>query len=240
MRQPEQLDLAAASRLLSWLGCGVDPELLVLALTHRSYAHEAGGIPENERLEFLGDSVVGLIVTEYLYRTHPSLPEGELAKMRAASVSQRALAKVARTIDLGSFVLLGKGEKTTGGANKDSILSDTLEALLGAAYLCNGLEETRRAVLKVMGPTLATAAVLGAALDPKTSLQELVASRGMGTIEYRSQTNGPDHARVFEAEVLVGSEVFGVGSGSSKKLAEANAAEAAYRQLSAIADNATD
>ncbi|MCL2849416.1 MAG: ribonuclease III, partial [Micrococcales bacterium] len=121
--------------LLARLGVDIDAELLVLALTHRSFAHEAGGIPTNERLEFLGDTVLGLVVTEHLFRTLPDHAEGDLAKMRAATVSQRALADVARVLDLGSFVLLGKGELSTGGPDKDSILSDTLEALLGAVYL---------------------------------------------------------------------------------------------------------
>jgi ribonuclease-3 len=205
-------------------------------LTHRSFAHEAGGIPTNERLEFLGDSVLGLIVTEHLYRVHPDLPEGELAKMRAATVSQRALAKVARTIDLGTFVLLGRGEQATGGAHKDSILSDTVEALLGAAYLCNGLDPTRDAVLKLVGPTLEEAARLGAGLDWKTSLQELVASRGLGNVEYRSEGAGPDHARTFEAWVVVGGAELGRGAGSAKKIAEQRAAEAAYRSLLPVSD----
>src|SRR5690606_14027665 len=126
---------AAVDELTSRLGTEIDPELLVLALTHRSFAHEAGGIPTNERLEFLGDAVVGLVVTEYLYRVLPDRPEGDLAKMRAASVSQRALAEIARTLDLGSYVLLGKGELATGGRDKDSILCDTFEAVVGAVYL---------------------------------------------------------------------------------------------------------
>ncbi|MDR2252931.1 MAG: ribonuclease III [Bifidobacteriaceae bacterium] len=221
----------AAERLREWLGCPIDPELLILALTHRSFAHEAGGIPTNERLEFLGDSVLGLVVTERLYRAHPDAPEGELAKMRAASVSQRALARVARTADLGSYVLLGRGEQATGGANKDSILSDTLEAIFGAVYLCNGLDATRRAVLKLIDPTLKEAAQLGAALDWKTSLQELVAARGMGPVEYRSEAAGPDHARTFSAQVLVDAVQYGSGAGSAKKVAEQRAAQAAYEAL---------
>src|SRR5690606_1592299 len=116
---------ASAEQLLDKLGVHLDAELLVLALTHRSFAHENGGLPTNERLEFLGDTVLGLVVTEALYRRHPDVAEGELAKMRAATVSQRALASVARELGLGQFVLLGKGEQSTGGADKDSILSDT-------------------------------------------------------------------------------------------------------------------
>jgi ribonuclease-3 len=236
MTAPEELRPGTAARLLDWLGCPVDPELLVLALTHRSFAHEAGGIPTNERLEFLGDSILGLIVTEYLYREHPDQPEGSLAKMRAASVSQRALARIARTIDLGQFVLLGRGEQATGGAEKDSILSDTLEALLGAAYLCNGLATTRQTVLKLVGPTLSRAAEAGAALDWKTSLQELAAARGMGPVEYHSEGSGPDHARTFEAWATLDAVEYGRGTGTAKKVAEQRAAEAAYRSLAPPAE----
>src|SRR5664279_2542996 len=133
---------AAADALVSRLGISIDPDLLVLALTHRSFAYEAGGLPTNERLEFLGDSVLGIIVTERLYRDHPDLAEGSLAKMRAACVSQRALAEVARELDLGPFILLGKGEVATVGLDKDSILCDALEAVLGAMYLSNGIDAT--------------------------------------------------------------------------------------------------
>ncbi|MDR1441482.1 MAG: ribonuclease III [Bifidobacteriaceae bacterium] len=231
MTGPAAITPRAAKQLLDGLGVTIDPELLVLALTHRSFAHEAGGIPTNERLEFLGDSVLGLVVTEHLYRFHPGLPEGELAKMRAASVSQRALAVVAREIGIGSYVLLGRGETTTGGAGKDSILSDTLEALLGAVYLCHGLDIAAGVILRLLGPTLARAASLGVALDWKTSLQELVATLGMSPVEYRSEGTGPDHARVFEAKVLVDGEQRGWGEGTSKKLAEQRAAEDAYQRL---------
>ncbi|MDR1186487.1 MAG: ribonuclease III [Bifidobacteriaceae bacterium] len=223
----------AAERLLNGLGVTIDAELLVLALTHRSFAHEAGGIPTNERLEFLGDSVLGLVVTEHLYRSHPDLPEGELAKMRAASVSQRALASVARGIGIGPHILLGRGETTTGGADKDSILSDTLEALLGAVYLCHGLDITREAILSLLEATLERAASLGAGLDWKTSLQELVSSLAMSPVEYQADGTGPDHARVFEATVSADGREWGRGAGTSKKMAEQRAAEDAYGRLRA-------
>ncbi|CAL8972375.1 Ribonuclease 3 [Cellulomonas sp. T2.31MG-18] len=226
----------AADQLLTKLGVHLDPELLVLALTHRSFAHEAGGLPTNERLEFLGDSVLGVVVTERLYREHPDHPEGDLAKMRAATVSQRALAGVARELDLGRFVLLGKGELATGGADKDSILSDTLEAIFGAVYLTHGLETARVLVDRLVGPTLTRAADLGAGLDWKTSLQELAAALGMGAPEYLVTGEGPDHARVFTAQVVVGGEVRGTGVGSAKKIAEQEAAEAAYLALGALRD----
>jgi len=223
--------VSAAAELLEKLGVHLDPELLVLALTHRSFAHEAGGIPTNERLEFLGDSVLGLVVTESLYRAHPDLPEGALAKMRAATVSQRALAVVARELDLGSFVLLGKGELSTGGRDKDSILSDTLEAVFGAVYLSHGLEPARGLVERLVGPSLEAAADLGAGLDWKTSLQELSAELELGAPHYEVTGEGPDHARTFTANAVIAGEVRGSGVGPAKKVAEQQAAEAAYLAL---------
>jgi ribonuclease-3 len=224
----------ASAQLVEKLGIHLDPELLVLALTHRSFAHEAGGIPTNERLEFLGDTVLGLVVTEALYRDHPGQPEGELAKMRAATVSQRALAAMARDLDLGAYVLLGKGELSTGGPDKDSILSDTLEALFGAVYLAHGLEPARELVMALVGPTLVAAAELGAGLDWKTSLQELSAELGLGAPSYEVDGVGPDHARTFTARAVVGDEVRGSGTGAAKKLAEQLAAADAYRALDAL------
>ncbi|HEY0187189.1 MAG TPA: ribonuclease III [Cellulomonas sp.] len=230
----------ASAQLAEKLGVHLDPELLVLALTHRSFAHEAGGIPTNERLEFLGDTVLGIVVTEELYRSHPTQSEGELAKMRAATVSQRALAEVARELDLGSYVLLGKGELATGGKGKDSILSDTLEALFGAIYLAHGLETSREVVLRLVGPTLTAAADLGAGLDWKTSLQELTAGLGLGAPGYQVTSDGPDHARVFTADAVVAGEVRGSGTGSAKKLAEQRAAARAYDTLLQGAGTAAD
>ncbi|MFC4555598.1 ribonuclease III [Georgenia faecalis] len=217
--------------LLERLGLTIDPELLVLALTHRSFAHEAGGIPTNERLEFLGDSVLGIIVTEHLYRAHPDTPEGDLAKMRAATVSQRALAQVARELGLGDFVLLGRGELVTGGRDKDSILSDTVEALIGAAYLCHGLEPTRGMVERLVADLLGHAAALGAGLDWKTSLQELAAAHEQPGPTYAVVGSGPDHARSFVATVTLGAQPYGTGAGTSKKIAEQRAAKDAYERL---------
>jgi ribonuclease-3 len=216
--------------ILERLGVDIDPETLVLALTHRSFAHEAGGIPHNERLEFLGDSVLGLVVTDELYRRHPEVAEGELAKMRAATVSQRALAAIARELSLGSFLLLGRGERRTRGFEKDSILSDTVEALIGAVYIAHGLDTTRALVLRLVGDTLAAAAGLGAGLDWKTSLQEECAARGFEPPVYIVESTGPDHARVFHAQVNAGT-VLGFGDGSAKKHAEQEAAEQAYRAM---------
>ncbi len=232
------MSAGATDALLAALGIDLDPELLVLALTHRSFAHEAGGIPTNERLEFLGDSVLGVVVTEHLYRTHPDQPEGALAKMRAASVSQRALAEVARTLNLGAYLLLGKGEEGTGGRDKDSILSDTVEAVIGATYLCHGLEPTRELITRLVGPTLTAAAGLGAGLDWKTSVQEVAAERGLGVPHYEVQAAGPDHERHFTAHLVLGEKVWGTGEGTAKKVAEARAAEAAYHALAAEGEQA--
>jgi len=223
----------AVSQLTKELGVTIDSELLVLALTHRSFAYEAGGIPTNERLEFLGDSVVGIITTEELYLRHADLPEGDLARMRAAVVSQRGLAKLARDLNLGEYILLGKGEQRDGGANKDSILSDTFEAIMGAMYLCHDLQTVREVLLKLMADQLDNAAHLGAALDWKTSLQELVAHQGRDVVIYRITSTGPDHARLFTATAVVDGYDLGSGQGESKKLAEQRAAEKAYESLSA-------
>jgi ribonuclease-3 len=212
----------------------LDPDLLVLALTHRSFAYENGGLPSNERLEFLGDSVLGIVVTDRLYRDHPDLPEGELAKIRAATVSQRALAVVARAIGLGSFVLLGRGETSTGGSDKDSILCDTLEAVFGAIYIAHGIEVSRDVILRLVGPSLVVAASAGAALDWKTSLQEACAAAGLGSPVYEVTGEGPDHSRTFTARVVVDGEVRAVGTGTAKKLAEQEAAELAFAAISAL------
>lgn len=223
--------VSSATHLLEELGVHLDPELLVLSLTHRSFAHEAGGIPTNERLEFLGDAVLGLVAAEALFRRHPDRPEGDLAKMRAASVSQRALAAVARRLSLGDYILLGKGESQTRGFDKDSILSDTVESLIGAVYLSHGLEEARSFVHRLLDSTLDAAADLGAGLDWKTSLQEAAAERSVGAPEYTSEGEGPDHARIFTAHVIIDGEILGTGQGTAKKHAEQIAAEQAYIAL---------
>ncbi|MQA84206.1 MAG: ribonuclease III [Streptosporangiales bacterium] len=230
------------------LGAALDPALLERALTHRSYAYENGGLPTNERLEFLGDSVLGLVVTDTLFHDHPDLPEGQLAKLRAAVVNMRALANVARSLDLGYYVRLGRGEEGTGGRDKSSILADTLEAVIGAVYLDRGLEEAGRLVHRLFDPVIARSAHLGAGLDWKTSLQELTAAELLGVPEYHVAESGPDHQKTFRATVRVGGQVFGSGEGRSKKEAEQQAAEAAWttirerstRAVEAVADAATD
>ncbi|HEY2442701.1 MAG TPA: ribonuclease III [Streptosporangiaceae bacterium] len=206
--------------------------LLERALTHRSYAYENGGLPTNERLEFLGDSVLGLIVTDTLYRGHPDLPEGQLAKLRAAVVQMRALAGVARGLRLGAYIRLGRGEEGTGGRDKPSILADTLEAVIGAVYLDCGLDTVGDLVHRLFDPVIASSARLGAGLDWKTSLQELTAAELLGVPEYRVDESGPDHQKFFRASVRVAGRAFGSGEGRSKKEAEQQAAEAAYTTIS--------
>lgn len=217
--------------LLKRLGVDIDAGTLRLALTHRSYAYENGGIPTNERLEFLGDSVLGLSVTDALYRDYPDLPEGDLAKRRSAVVSTRALAGVARQLGVGDFVYLGQGERLTNGKNKSSILADTMEALIGATYLDNGIEVARQLVMRLMGPLLLDAGVLGAGTDWKTNIQETAASRHLGPVVYAVEGNGPDHARTFEATLLIGGIPYGTGRGNSKKEAEQEAAAAGWKTL---------
>ncbi len=215
------------------LGVAVDSPLLQRALTHRSYAYENGGLPTNERLEFLGDSVLGLVVTDALFRTHPDLPEGQLAKLRAAVVNMRALAEVSRALGLGRFIRLGRGEEGTGGRDKSSILADTLEALIGAVYLDRGLTAASTLVHRLFDQMLAEAATLGAGLDWKTSLQELTAAAALGVPEYVVDESGPDHAKTFRAVARVGGVEHGHGEGRSKKEAEQQAAAAAWKSIRA-------
>jgi len=227
-KRPPMAHLEAA------FGVALDPALLERALTHRSYAYENGGLPTNERLEFLGDSVLGVVITTALFHNHPDLAEGQLAKLRASVVNMRALADVARGLGphgLGPYLLLGKGEETTGGRDKASILADTLEALLGAIYLQYGLETAAQVIHRLFDRVMADSARRGAALDWKTSLQELTATLSLGVPEYRISEAGPDHAKTFTAWVVVAGEPFGGADGRSKKEAEQRAAEAAWREL---------
>ncbi|MCW2764714.1 MAG: RNAse [Nocardioides sp.] len=210
----------------------LDPELLERALTHRSFAYENGGLPTNERLEFLGDSVLGVVVTETLYLTHPDLSEGRLAKLRAAVVNARALAEVGRAIGLGEYVKLGRGEESTGGRNKASILSDTVEAVIGAVHLSGGgIGVSTQVVHLLFDPLIEAASALGAGLDWKTSLQELAAEHSLGVPEYVIEDDGPDHMKTFTAQVRVGDQLYGNGMGRSKKEAEQAAAETAYGDI---------
>ncbi len=231
-----QLNAAEAQELHRALGVEMDPDVLVRALTHRSYAYEKGGLPTNERLEFLGDSVLGLVVTDTLFREHPDLPEGQLAKLRAAVVNMRALADVARGLGIGDYIRLGRGEEATGGRDKSSILADTLEALIGAVYVDRGLDVASELVHRLFDPLIATASGLGAGLDWKTSLQELTAAEMLGVPEYQVDESGPDHQKTFRATVLVAGEAHGLGEGRSKKEAEQQAAESAWKAIRSRAE----
>ncbi|QWS34275.1 ribonuclease III [Curtobacterium aetherium] len=219
-------------RLRDLLGVPVELELLQLALTHRSYAYEHGGIRHNERLEFLGDSILGQAVTVKLFRDYPELDEGELAKRRASLVSTVALAEIGRNIGLGAYLRLGKGEEQTGGRDKSSILADTVEAVIGATYLSAGPDAATDLVLRLVAPLLVDPARFGAAMDPKTSLQELASSLSLGNPAYRITEEGPDHDKTFHATVVLQGEDVATGTGTSKKTAEMSAALDAWTRLS--------
>lgn len=225
--------------LLGALGIELPDDLMTLALTHRSYAYENGGLPTNERLELLGDAVLGLVIVEELFRRHPDNSEGDLAKLRNSIVNSHALAGVARGLTdggLGDYLLLGRGEVNTGGAAKSSILADTVESLIGAVYLQHGLEGARGLVLRLFAERLDTAPTLGAALEWKSSLQELTSARGLGVPRYEVSSEGPDHDRRFSASVYVSGEVYGRGAGRSKKAAETDAAAQAWTALDSEPD----
>ena len=214
------------------LGVSLDPELLDLALTHRSWAYEHGGVATNERLEFLGDAILGQAVTVMLYTSYPELSEGDLAKRRASLVSAVALAEVARAIGLGEHLKLGKGEELSGGRMKPSILADAMEALIGAVYLASGFDGARDLVLRILETRLLTAPEDGA--DHKSRLQELVAHRFGSAPRYAVEATGPDHARTFFVTVLVDDVAYGRGEGRSKKQAEQAAARHACAALADI------
>jgi ribonuclease-3 len=215
------------------LGVGfADPTLLDAALTHRSYAFEQELDVNNERLEFLGDAVLGLVVTDMAYRTFPDLAEGELAKLRASIVNMSALADVARKLGLGQAVKLGHGEEMSGGRDKASILADALEALLGAVYLDRGLDVARSLIERLFLPRM-NAYVRGEGeRDYKTILQELASQDLRALPEYRIEESGPDHQKEFSATVYLAGKPWGSGVGRSKKGAEQQAAHEAYRRLS--------
>jgi ribonuclease III len=211
--------------------------LLDLAMTHRSFAYEQGGLPNNERLEFLGDAVLGIVVTRSLYDMYPDEDEGDLAKRRAALVNATVLAELAREIGLGEHIRLGKGEEMTGGADKGSILADTFEALLGAVYLDRGMRKAEKLILKLMLPRIR--GDVEVARDYKTSLQELASARFGVLPEYRVSESGPDHAKRFRANVYLEGSEYGEGDGRSKKEAEQAAARLAVRRLRTEADAGT-
>jgi ribonuclease-3 len=208
-----------------------DKALWEQALTHRSYAYERGGLPTNERLEFLGDAVLGIVITDQLYKEFPEQPEGDLAKMRAALVNMTVLADVAREIGLGDAVKLGRGEEMTGGKDKSSILADTLEAVFGAVYLDRGIRTARRVILRLFLPRIRGQVEGGVVHDYKTTLQELAAAQLSTLPEYSLSESGPDHAKRFQAVVSLAGVSYGAGSGRSKKEAEQAAARVAVERL---------
>lgn len=208
-----------------------DPGLLRLALTHRSHAFEAGGVPTNERLEFLGDAVLGVVVTDWIYHRFEEASEGRLAKVRAAAVNTHSLADVARDLGLGDEVLLGKGEEQSGGRDKDSILADTLEAVIGAMYLDQGHDAVAELVRRLFSDMLEDISRRRESLDYKTSLQELTAGELGMLPAYLLSERGPDHEKTFTAVVTIAGEALGQGTGRSKKEAEQAAAQEAYAVL---------
>jgi ribonuclease-3 len=209
-----------------------DPAIREAALTHRSFAFEHGLTVTNERLEFLGDSVLGLVVTDMAYREYADMPEGQLAKLRAAIVNMQALADVARQLEIGTVVLLGKGEEQSGGRNKPSILADVLEAVFGAVYLDLGLGVARGLIERLFRPRMQAYVRGEGDRDYKTILQEIASQELRALPDYRIQERGPDHEKEFTATVFLGGEPHGTGVGRSKKEAEQQAAREAYARIS--------
>ena len=216
---------------LDELGVPVDARLFELAFTHRSWAYENGRVESNERLEFLGDAVLQIVVTEHIFRTYPLMAEGHMAKLRASVVSTRALAEVARDLGLGEHVKLGKGEVSTQGHEKTSILADTTEALIGAIHMSGGTEASEIFVKGVFNPRITASEEDGSYTDFKTSLQELCALNGWTAPVYEITGSGPDHERVFTAVVVVNGAQVASGTAPSKKTAEQKAATTAHRAL---------
>lgn len=220
--------------LLNRLGTTLSPDLLVQALTHRSFSHEHEGAPNYERLEFLGDAVLELVSTETLYRDHPDMSEGQLAKMRAMAVSEKALSQIAREkLKVGPYILLGHGEADSGGADKSSILCDIVESLIGATFVEHGIDEARKVVHHLVDDELKKVATEGPALDWKTSLTVKAHGMGLEDPRYRMSVGGPEYAQIFTARAVVGEDnkVLGVGTGSSKRKAQLAAAREAWHEL---------
>nr|WP_306428859.1 ribonuclease III [Corynebacterium sp. 76QC2CO] len=217
--------------LLEAFGVSLSAEGLRLALTHRSFGNEHGNLPNNERLEFLGDAVLGLSVAGQLFAQYPALPESHISKMRAAVVSRYGLAAVAREIGLGEHILLGKGELATGGSEKDSILADTTEAMLGAIYLEHGFEVARATVLRLFQTKINEASAEAIYQDWKTTLQERLAERKLPAPTYTAEASGPEHEKHFEVAAVVFGEEIGHGAGKNKKAAEQQAAKQAVARV---------
>ena len=210
------------------LGIAIGDDLLELAFTHRSFAYENGGMPTNERLEFLGDSVLGLLITEELYARFPDLDESKLSPIRSGVVNTRALANIARELKIAEFLRIGKGEEATGGRDKNSILADALEALVGAIYMQHGFTTTATIVLAWFIDDIVEASTAGASLDAKTALQEIAAAKNLSAPEYEISESGPDHNKSFTAVAVLSGEKFPIGTGKSKREAEQVAAKLAY------------
>ena len=226
--------------LLAEIGVPISEDGLRLALTHRSFANEVSTdeekVPTNERLEFVGDAVLGLIIGEELYRRFPEYTENNTTKARANVVNQYALAKMARTLNFGPYILLGRGESMTGGSDKDSILSDTFEAILGVLYVENGFAAAQGYVLRLFDQWIDEAPIDVEGLDPKTMLQETLAERGLPAAVYQVETEGPEHRLTFTATVHVSLEgeppqFSAMGVGHNKREAEMTAARALLEVL---------
>jgi ribonuclease-3 len=224
--------MADLEQLIAALGVEIDRELLILALTHSSFAYE-NDLPDNERLEFLGDSVLGFLVTRHLYEAHPELTEGELTKLKNAVVSAPALAAAATRLNLGVQLRLGRGEEQTQGRGKQNVLADAFEAVLGAAYLSGGIATAAAIVEAQIIPQLKNSDAIREMADPKTSLIERLAREGMLPPVYEITHEGPDHEREFFATVYSGERELGRGSSTTRRGAELTAAAAALRALNA-------
>lgn len=205
--------------------------MLELALTHRSFSKENGGVPTNEKLEFLGDSVLGLFVTEQIYSRFPDLTESRLSVLRAEVVSTKPLAAIARELGIGQYLRIGKGEESTGGRDKNSLLADTLEALIGAIFVDHGYYECSRVITPWFGDRIDAASADSLGTDIKSALQELAAAMGLPAPEYEVEVTGPSHDRNFTAVAIVGGERFASGSGKNKRDAQQITARHAYDQL---------
>ena len=207
------------------------PELLQKALTHTSYSNEKH-LESNQRLEFLGDSVIGLVIGEYIYEKYPSMPEGELSKIRAGIVCENGLVKCAEKIELGRRLLLGRGEEMSGGRNRASNLEDAFEALVGAVFLDSDFYTVKKFVLKVMKEIIEEIVLHDGIEDSKTAFQEYIQKHGRKNIEYvLVNEEGPDHNKIYTMQVKVGGKAMGMGKGHSKKDAEQRAAKVALEML---------
>lgn len=213
-----------------------DAELLSLALTHRSYCAEHESVESNERLEFLGDAVLGLAVTDHIYSEYDDLAEGQLAKLRASVVNTVTLAALAEQLELGGYLWLGKGEDRSGGRNKESILADAIEAVFGAIYVDGGWLAAQQSIVGLLSDKMREASDQPGRLDYKTQLQELTARMALGAPAYEITESGPDHDKVFSAVTIVNGVARGEGAGSSKKRAEQVAARSAYKAVKSLAE----